>query len=265
MFNAKELDEETGMYYYSARYYNPPTFISRDVLFEKKPFMSPYAMSRNNPLRFIDPSGMDEYEFDKRGHLKNTIENKDADIIRIVNRRGKEISSKSYGYGTVVTSRELYGGKGQGLMLKDNASRKDVFEFLADNTKVEWGSINAINSIGLEENWVATNHEKGEDNISTMILNQMQSNGYTVNEQVHSHPYDIFQYSNAPSGYGIDREKIPAHGGDKNIHNTYTAIWPNMNIKVYDAGSGNYYILGPTKESIKMENKAGKSMPTKFF
>ena len=36
-FNAKELDEENGMYYYSARYYAPPTFISRDPLFEKYP------------------------------------------------------------------------------------------------------------------------------------------------------------------------------------------------------------------------------------
>ncbi|MFA7103325.1 MAG: hypothetical protein WC142_09050, partial [Bacteroidales bacterium] len=34
-FNAKELDEENGMYYYSARYYAPPTFISRDPMFEK--------------------------------------------------------------------------------------------------------------------------------------------------------------------------------------------------------------------------------------
>ncbi|MBR6920196.1 MAG: hypothetical protein IKN37_07785, partial [Bacteroidales bacterium] len=28
-FNAKELDEETGMYYYEARYYKPPVFTSR--------------------------------------------------------------------------------------------------------------------------------------------------------------------------------------------------------------------------------------------
>ncbi|MDR2409844.1 MAG: RHS repeat-associated core domain-containing protein, partial [Bacteroidales bacterium] len=58
-FNAKELDEENGMYYYSARYYNPPTFISRDPLFEKYFWMSPYAYCMNNPLIFIDPTGED--------------------------------------------------------------------------------------------------------------------------------------------------------------------------------------------------------------
>jgi RHS repeat-associated protein len=58
MFNAKELDEENGMYYYGARYYAPPMFISRDPLFEKYPWMSPYAYTMNNPVRYIDPSGM---------------------------------------------------------------------------------------------------------------------------------------------------------------------------------------------------------------
>ena len=50
-FNAKELDEENGMYYYSARYYAPPTFISRDPMFEKYPSISPYTYCANNPVR----------------------------------------------------------------------------------------------------------------------------------------------------------------------------------------------------------------------
>ncbi|MDR1793474.1 MAG: hypothetical protein LBR36_08580, partial [Bacteroidales bacterium] len=42
-FNAKELDEESGMYYFEHRYHAPPTFISRDKYFSKMPSMSPYA------------------------------------------------------------------------------------------------------------------------------------------------------------------------------------------------------------------------------
>jgi RHS repeat-associated protein len=56
-FNAKELDEENGMYYFNARYYALPTFISRDPLFEKYPWMSPYAYCSNNPVKYIDPDG----------------------------------------------------------------------------------------------------------------------------------------------------------------------------------------------------------------
>ena len=56
-FNAKELDEETGMFYYEARYYAPPVFTSRDVMFEKYFWMSPYAYCANNPVKYVDPSG----------------------------------------------------------------------------------------------------------------------------------------------------------------------------------------------------------------
>ena len=60
-FNAKELDEETGMYYYEARYYAPPTFTSRDPLFEKYFWMSPYAYCANNPVKYVDPDGRTVY------------------------------------------------------------------------------------------------------------------------------------------------------------------------------------------------------------
>ena len=60
-FNAKELDEETGMYYYEARYYAPPTFTSRDPLFEKYFWMSPYAYCANNPVKYVDPNGRETH------------------------------------------------------------------------------------------------------------------------------------------------------------------------------------------------------------
>ena len=74
-FNAKELDEENGMYYYSARYYAPPTFISRDPLFEKYPWESPYAYCANNPLKYIDPNGEEKLNgFPRTENLYNYAE-----------------------------------------------------------------------------------------------------------------------------------------------------------------------------------------------
>ena len=56
-FNGKELDEETGLYYYGARYYNPRTsvWLSVDSLAEKHPDYIPYAYVYYNPMRYIDP------------------------------------------------------------------------------------------------------------------------------------------------------------------------------------------------------------------
>src|SRR5690625_1317559 len=78
-FNGKELDEETGLYYYGARYYNPRTsvWLSVDPIALWQPVqevehyiegqhnggyfnpknMSVYGYTYQNPLRYIDPNG----------------------------------------------------------------------------------------------------------------------------------------------------------------------------------------------------------------
>jgi RHS repeat-associated protein len=60
-FNGKELDEETGLYYYGARYYSPreSIWLSVDPLAEKNCFESPYVFVHNNPLIYVDPDGRD--------------------------------------------------------------------------------------------------------------------------------------------------------------------------------------------------------------
>ena len=60
-FNAKELDEETGMYYYEARYYEPPVFTSRDPMMDQKPWLTPYHYCSNNPVGRMDPSGCEDW------------------------------------------------------------------------------------------------------------------------------------------------------------------------------------------------------------
>ena len=59
LFNAKEFDEETGMYYYGARYYEPrlSLWMSVDPLQEKYPNISTYCYAANNPIKFIDSDG----------------------------------------------------------------------------------------------------------------------------------------------------------------------------------------------------------------
>ena len=58
-FNGKELDAETGLYYYGARYYDPKIslWLGVDPLAEKYPNISPYAYVANNPINAIDPDG----------------------------------------------------------------------------------------------------------------------------------------------------------------------------------------------------------------
>lgn len=59
-FTGHELDKQTGLYYAGARYYNPKwsIWMSVDPLAEAMPSWSSYAYTFNNPIRFIDPTGM---------------------------------------------------------------------------------------------------------------------------------------------------------------------------------------------------------------
>lgn len=58
LFNAKALDEETVLYYYGARYYDPRTsvFYGVDPLAEKTG--TPYQYCYQNPILFVDKNGM---------------------------------------------------------------------------------------------------------------------------------------------------------------------------------------------------------------
>ena len=59
LFNAKEFDEETGLYYYGARYYEPrlSLWMSTDPLQEDFPNYTSYMYTYNNPIKFVDYDG----------------------------------------------------------------------------------------------------------------------------------------------------------------------------------------------------------------
>ena len=58
-FNGKEMDEETGLYYYGARYMNPATslFLNVDRFLEKYTSFTPYNYCGANPIGRIDLNG----------------------------------------------------------------------------------------------------------------------------------------------------------------------------------------------------------------
>ena len=71
-FNGKEWDEETGNFYYGARYYDPriSVWLSVDPWRNKYPDLSPYNFVAGNPLRMIDPTGKGPDDIINGGTLK---------------------------------------------------------------------------------------------------------------------------------------------------------------------------------------------------
>lgn len=61
-FTGKERDSETGYSYFGARYYDSDLsglFLSVDLMADKYPSISPYAYCMWNPVKLVDPNGMD--------------------------------------------------------------------------------------------------------------------------------------------------------------------------------------------------------------
>ncbi len=76
LFNGKELDKETGMSYYGARYYDSKTsvWISVDNEMEKYPNWSPYNYCKQSPISRYDPDGNDDI-FTSSGRFVKHIDN----------------------------------------------------------------------------------------------------------------------------------------------------------------------------------------------
>ena len=70
-FNGKELDEETGLYYYGARYMNPRLSIwyGCDPLQEKNPGITTYSYCHGNPVNTIDPFGLDTIHMNYKNEI----------------------------------------------------------------------------------------------------------------------------------------------------------------------------------------------------
>ena len=70
-FNGKELDQETGYYYYGARYYDPTTalWLGTDPLQHKYPEVGPYVFCHANPIMRIDLDGQADWKAILKGSL----------------------------------------------------------------------------------------------------------------------------------------------------------------------------------------------------
>ena len=60
-FSAKERDSETGLSYFGSRYYSSDLsiWLSVDPMSDKYPSLSPYTYCANNPVKLVDPNGME--------------------------------------------------------------------------------------------------------------------------------------------------------------------------------------------------------------
>ena len=110
-FNGKEMDEETGLYYYGARYLNPVTSLwyGVDPLAEKYVTTGGYVYTLDNPVKLVDTDGRKVYIF---------TETKGTDHTFVAIADSKGITVYTYGrYGDGL------GPVGEGVLVRYNGDK----------------------------------------------------------------------------------------------------------------------------------------------
>ncbi|MBP5457299.1 MAG: hypothetical protein J6Y37_12435, partial [Paludibacteraceae bacterium] len=239
LFNAKELDEETGLYYYGARYLDPTSarWLSVDPMFERNIDASPYNYCHENPIQMQDPNGMDDYGVGSNGEIafiKETDEEKDRLIAGVsIDRNGNlkkdkngEIKGLKYNDDGTLANKEIKVTKG--IFTKKNTTKTsvigghlykandlneatDIFKFLANETKVEWGFFNKRytdkgSTSEHSDYFLSTSHEYDRERLSATIV-VFDAKSIFIDFHYHSHPEDfsVSEEQNAkPSNYDMD-------------------------------------------------------------
>ena len=219
LFNSKELDEETGLYYYGARYLNPTSgmWLSVDPLWEKNIDASPYSYCHGNPVNKVDVMGLDDYGVDDNGYIffiKKTDSEKDRLIAGVNRKKDGEIKGLKYkkngeldnesmeltkGVLSKIRSKSISLQEGEepieGHYLTFGKKKEEsinVFIFLADNTGVEWGLFTSRkdNIETLENSILGTSHKENKEYITPTLCSQDIEDGYYIDFHFHNHPTD---------------------------------------------------------------------------
>jgi RHS repeat-associated protein len=117
LFQGREYDFATHLYYFRARYYNPETgtWLSKDPL-GISGGLNLYAFCGNNPVNFVDPSGLCKKGGNGLDDLKNVYKNGKSDwniTIDLVLGVGFHLNINNKG-GSILPAKGLMAGVGLG-------------------------------------------------------------------------------------------------------------------------------------------------------
>ena len=227
-FNGKEMDEETGLYYYGARYMNPMASIwyGVDPLAEKYTTAGSFLYCVNNPIKLVDPNGKKIlptlYNKVNRGHSKaegSHYRSKTKYMSAM-----KRFASTTYGKKFIGNFLEKgisqYGAKGTGkfadciLWIQEydlgNVDETVQRDYMGNNN----GSFNVFvmnNQLYVELRLDVTN--RSEDELSETIAHELALHGSDVSKYVKA--YRENKNNPAKASEVIDRMMSQDPHGDK--------------------------------------------------
>ena len=247
-FNGKELDQETGLYYYGARYYSPYLSIwgSVDPMSDKRPSLSPYSYCQLNPVILTDPSGMldDGYTVNDCGYFTRVDDTggDEFDVIYSNNNDGTPNFDLSKSHclekGVLQNIKQSYreGSYFDYTELNSTQEGESILKFLSANTKVEWG-IDYFRDGNREISVLMTSHDEIVQAGSVAMMGKYDNMFFLGND--HNHPDAI--NNPFPSSSSLPLGDPGRKSGDIG-YATFMERYKNSNaiFRVYDNISGSF-------------------------
>ena len=188
-----KLNGENWNSYYTD---NIMMWLSVDPMSDERPWISPYNYCQWNPIGRVDTWGMldDEYEVNRKGEITKLNDNDHYDAngnkVDVIYNSDKSNSiqvSKNFS-GSKKSHKNVLGSDNEphsfdSYEVTGDDKAKEIFEFMADNTDVEW-SQTKVGTNKSQKNFITTSHEKTKEVGGGWLLNQ----GYTIRGHNHSHP-----------------------------------------------------------------------------
>ena len=165
-FNGKQFDEETGLYYYGARYMDPKIsmWLGVDPLMEKYPNVTGYCYTMDNLIKFIDPNGKETYVIKNKTGTYTVV----GGILN--NNRGIYIASKDKSGKYTI----------KGEMIGISTSTTTFYNTDANKGKGGWAISAQINP-----------NDKSGINFLNKIVSSNVTLGDYMNNARTNHPYDF--------------------------------------------------------------------------
>ena len=165
-FSAKEKDTETGYSYFGARYYSSDLgiWLSVDPMAAKYPSLSQYVYCADNPIKLMDPNGEDIIDVD-RDSGKTTITRCEGNDILRCGKTSTELSGNGVFRDAQEKGEQLGKDRGTLLVGMSKSDARKTFNFMADNSNVEWGYMETRNDDGSSSFMVGSAHSKETESL----------------------------------------------------------------------------------------------------